>query len=354
MAEGVSASRRMRRMVLLTDGVTNVGTAKTAVNLIRYKPEECVAILDPSNAGKMSSEVFGLGNVPIVRTLDEAKGANVLAIGIAPAGGKLSSTLRAALLDGISRGMEVLSGLHTFVSDDAELAEAARQKGVRIFDVRKNAERDVTQRRNINPKCLRIHTVGHDCNVGKMVVSVEVAQALRKQGVDAKFVATGQTGIMIEGDGCPIDAVVADFINGAAEKLVLANQHHEILLVEGQGSIIHPRYSAVTLGLLHGCAPQGLILCYEMGRSTVYGMDHVKLPSLQKFKELYEVNASTQHPCRVIGIGINGRRFTDAEVEEERKRVEGEMGLPAADVLRHGPGRLVETILATREALLLA
>lgn len=341
-------------MVLLTDGVTNVGTAKTAVNLIRYKPEECVAILDPANAGKRSGDVFGVGNVPVIGALAEAKEANVVAIGVAPAGGKLSPTLRAAIMEGISRGMEVLSGLHTFVSDDAELAEAARTKGVRIFDVRKNTEREVTQRKNINPRCLRIHTVGHDCNVGKMVVSVEVAQALRKRGVDAKFVATGQTGIMIEGDGCPIDAVVADFINGAAEKLVTENQHHEILLVEGQGSIIHPRYSAVTLGLLHGCMPQGLILCYEMGRSTVYGLDHVKLPSLQKFKELYEANASTQHPCRVIGIGINGRRFSDAEIEEERKRVEGELGLPAADVLRHGPDRLVEAILQNRESLLAA
>jgi uncharacterized NAD-dependent epimerase/dehydratase family protein len=246
---------RMRRMILLTDGVTNVGTAKTAVNLIRYKPEEVAAILDPSNAGKTSRELFGLGNVPVIRALADAPDANVLAIGIAPAGGKLPQTMRAALLEGIGRGMEILSGLHQFLGDDPELAEAARRHHVRIFDVRKNNERDVTQRKNLDPRCLRIHTVGHDCNVGKMVVSVEAANALRRRGHDAKFVATGQTGIMIEGDGCPIDAVVADFINGAAEKLVLQNQHHEILLIEGQGSIIHPRYSAVTLGLLHGCMP---------------------------------------------------------------------------------------------------
>jgi uncharacterized NAD-dependent epimerase/dehydratase family protein len=339
-------------MVLLTDGVTNVGAAKTAVNLIRYKPEEVVAILDPSNVGKTSRELFGLGNVPVIRALPEAKDANVVAIGIAPAGGKLTPTLRAAIREGISRGMEVLSGLHTFVSDDPELAEAARRHNVRVFDVRKNSERDVTQRKNINPQCLRIHTVGQDCNVGKMVVSVEVTNALRKRGHDAKFVATGQTGIMIEGDGCPIDAVVADFINGAAEKLVLQNQHHEILLIEGQGCIIHPRYSAVTLGLLHGCIPQGLILCYEMGRNTVYGLDQVKLPSLQKFKDLYELNASTQHPCRVIAVGINGRKFSDAEVEEERKRIEGELGLPAADVLRHGPDGLADAILQNKDSLL--
>jgi uncharacterized NAD-dependent epimerase/dehydratase family protein len=332
-------------MAILTDGVTNVGTAKTAVNLIRYKPEEVVAIWDPSNAGKTSRELFGLGDVPVVAKLEEAEGANVLAIGIAPAGGKLPPNLRAMLLEGMSKGLEVLSGLHQFLSDDPELAEAAKKYGVRIFDVRKNSERDVSQRKNLNEKCLRVHTVGHDCNVGKMVVSLELALALQRRGRDAKFVATGQTGIMIEGDGCPVDAVVVDFINGAVEKQVLANQHHEIILVEGQGSIIHPRYSAVTLGLLHGCLPHALIMCYEMGRSTVYGMDHVKLPSLAKFKELYELNANTQGPCQVIGFGINGRRFSDAEVEEERRRVEAEFGLPACDVLRHGTDPLVEAIL---------
>jgi uncharacterized NAD-dependent epimerase/dehydratase family protein len=332
-------------MAILTDGVTNVGTAKTAVNLIRYKPEEVVAIWDAANAGKNSREVFGLGDVPIVGSLAEAKGANMLAIGIAPAGGKLSPGLRASLLEGISKGLDVVSGLHTFLSDDPELAEAARRHSVRITDVRKNVERDVTQRKNLNEKCLRVHTVGHDCNVGKMVVSVEVTNGLKKKGRDAKFVATGQTGIMIEGDGCPVDAVVCDFLNGAAEKLVLQNQHHEIILIEGQGSIIHPRYSAVTLGLLHGCMPHALILCYEMGRNTVYGLDSVRLPSLKQFKELYEINANTQGPCEVIGFGINGRKFSDGEVDEERKRIEGEFGLPACDVLRHGTEPLVKAIL---------
>jgi uncharacterized NAD-dependent epimerase/dehydratase family protein len=269
----------------------------------------------------------------------------VAAIGIAPAGGKLSANLRSQILEAMAKGLDVLSGLHVFVGDDPELAEAARKFGRTITDVRKNTERDVTQRKNINERCLRIHTVGHDCNVGKMVVSLELAIALRKAGKDAKFVATGQTGMMIEGDGCPVDAVVVDFLNGAAEKLVLVNQHHEIILVEGQGSITHPRYSAVTLGLLHGCMPQGLILCYEMGRSTVYGMDHVKLFPLARYRELYEEMGSLQFPCKTIGIGINGRRFSDADVEEERKRVEGELGLPACDILRHGPERLVEAIL---------
>ena len=120
------------------------------------------------------------------------------------------------------------------------------------MDVRKNNERDIAQRQNIRRDCLRILTVGQDCSCGKMVVSVEVARALQRRGKDAKFVATGQTGILLEGDGCPVDCVVSDFLNGAVEKLVLANQHHDILIVEGQGSITHPQYSPVTLGLVHG------------------------------------------------------------------------------------------------------
>jgi uncharacterized NAD-dependent epimerase/dehydratase family protein len=340
-----------RKMVLLTNGITNPGSAKTAVNLLRYKPEEVVAVLDPANAGKTAGEVFGVGaSIPIIGSLDEAPGARTVAIGIAPAGGKLPLELRVIILEAIDRGLNVLSGLHQFLANDPEIAASATAKRVRIFDVRKNNERDVAHRKNINPNCLRIHTVGHDCNVGKMVVSVELTKALASRGLDAKFVATGQTGIMIEGDGCPVDAVVVDFINGAAEKLVLANQHHQILLIEGQGSIAHPRYSAVTLGLLHGCMPDGLILCYEMGRETVYGMDNVRLPSLARFRELYETMANLMHPCRTIGVAINGRRFGPAEVAAERMRVEKEMGLPAADVLRDA-SPLVEAILHYKQEL---
>ena len=297
-----------RKLLLLTEGHSNPSTAKTAVNLIRYKPGEVVAILDSTNQGTTSQSLFGLGgDLPVVGSLEDAPGADTLLIGIAPAGGKLPSAMRRIVLEAIARGMNIISGLHEFLGIDPEIGEAARRHGVTVLDVRANRERDVAHRQGINPQCLRIHTVGHDCNVGKMVVSLELALAFRRAGHDAKFVATGQTGIMIEGDGCPVDAVVADFINGAAEKLVLQNQHHAMLFVEGQGSLTHPRYSAVTLGLLHGCVPDGLILCYEMGRESVSGMDHVRLPSLAQFKQLYETMANVMHPCKVIGVAVNGR-----------------------------------------------
>ncbi len=220
-----------------------------------------------------------------------------------------------------------------------------------MVDVRDNDEHDVANRQGIRDDCLRIHTVGNDCSLGKMVVAVEVARGLARRKVDAKFVATGQTGILIEGDGCAVDRVISDFVNGAAEKLVLANQHHEVIVIEGQGSLFHPRYSCVTLGLLHGSMPDGLILCYEMGRTCVSGMEPLPLASLEEVRDFYERAASIMHPCRAIGVAINGNTFSDAEVAAERDRVRKRMGLPACDVLRHGPDELVSAVLALRTQL---
>lgn len=341
-----------RKLILLTGGPTGLGAAKTAVNLIRYKPEEVAAVWDPNHAGKSAQEIFGLGgSIPVIASISEAPSANTVMVGIAPSGGRLPGPMKAAVLEAISLGMNVVSGLHEFLCHDPEISSAARLKGINLQDVRKNQERDVSHRKNLREGCLRIHTVGHDCNVGKMVVSLELALALKRAGHSAKFIATGQTGIMIEGDGCPVDAVVCDFLNGAAEKQVLTHQHHDILLVEGQGSITHPRYSAVTLGLLHGCVPDGLILCYEVGRTHVSGMEHVPLHPLATYKKLYETLANVAHPAKVIGIGMNSRKVSAEVAEQERERIRAEFGLPVCDVIRHGPQELVDAILKLKVEL---
>ena len=168
-----------------------------------------------------------------------------------------------------------------------------------------------------------------------MTASVELAEGLKRAGVDAAFVATGQTGILVAGGGCPIDRVISDFVSGAAEKLVLANQHHAMIVVEGQGSLFHPRYSCVTLGLLHGILPDGLILCYAMGRQVCYGMESVALPALEKVVEFYEAAANIMHPCRVIGVAVNGHGFGDDAVAAECEQVSGAVG--AAGVRRDSP-----------------
>lgn len=334
-----------RTIVILTEGHTNPHTAKTASCMIRYKGDEVVALLDATQRGKTSRDLLNVGDTPVVASLSEAPPANTLLLGIAPPGGKIPQSWRTIILEAISRGMNVLSGLHDFLSADPEFAAAAREKGVELIDVRKNNERDIARRRGLRPDCLRIHTVGHDCSVGKMVTSVEITNALKQRGRDAKFIATGQTGIMVEGDGAPIDCVVADFVSGAVEKLILKNQHHEILVIEGQGSLIHPSYSGVTLSLLHGCLPHALILVYEVGRDRVTGVEQVKIPPLSKIRELNEIMGGVTQPCPVIGVSMNSRRVSAHQAEEERRRVRDELNLPVCDVIRDGPGELVEAIL---------
>jgi uncharacterized NAD-dependent epimerase/dehydratase family protein len=346
------AASSPRRLVILTDGQTEPIAAKTAVNVIRYGRDQVVALLDSTQAGKTAQQLLGVGgDIPIVARLDDAPPADTLLIGIAPSGGRLPPHWRAVLLEAIGRGLDIVSGLHDFLNEDPELADAARQHNVRLHDIRRSDERDVARREGIRADCLRIQTVGQDCSVGKMVVAVEVARDLVRRGYNAKFVATGQTGIMIEGDGCAVDRVVADFLNGAVEKLVLANQHHDILVIEGQGSITHPRYSPVALGLLHGAMPQGVILCYEAGRTEVSGMEGVPLVPLSVLRELYETMASMMHPSRVIGVAINGRLLSDSQLEEERGRIREELGLPVCDVYRHGPDELVGAVLTLKRTL---
>jgi uncharacterized NAD-dependent epimerase/dehydratase family protein len=341
-----------RRIVILTDGHTNPVTAKTASCVVRYKPDEVVALLDTTQPGRTSQELLGVGgNIPVVARLADARDPNTLLIGIAPSGGKLPAAWRKILLEAVERGMNIVSGLHDFIGNDAEIAAAAARRGVEIYDVRKNNERDVANRRNLREDCLRIHTIGQDCSVGKMLASVEITLGLKKRGYDAKFIATGQTGIMIEGDGCPVDCVVSDFVNGAVEKLVLANQHHDILVVEGQGSLSHPRYSAVTAGLLHGCVPHGMIMVYEAGRKNVSGMEYVPLTPLAKLVEAYEMFASLAMPSRVIGVAVNSRLLTPDEAEDERERVRRELGVPVCDVIRNGPDDMVDAVLALRHEL---
>src|SRR5262245_5505427 len=162
-----------RKIVVLTEGKTHPVSAKTAINMVRYCPEEVVALLDSTQAGKTAGELLGVGdNLAIVASLQDAPPADTLLIGISPPAGQLPDTWRTVLLQAARRGMQIVSGLHQFVSDDPEIAQAAARSGARIVDVRRNSEREVARREGIDPNCLRIHTVGNDCNVGKMVVSL--------------------------------------------------------------------------------------------------------------------------------------------------------------------------------------
>ena len=335
-----------RKIVILTEGHTNPRTAKTAANLVRYRPDEVLGLIDSTQAGKTTEELLYVGGkTPIKASLAEYPQANALLLGIAPPAGRIPKAWRHVILEAISRGMDVISGLHDFLTEDAEFTEAAARHGVTLTDVRKNKQRTLATRKGLDETCTRILTVGNDCSVGKMVTAIEISEGLQRAGYDAKFVATGQTGIMVEGDGCPLDCVIADFVSGAAEQLVLDNQQHEFLLIEGQASLVHPAYSGVTLSLLHGTAPHAMILCYEAGRTRVTGLKHLTLPPLKEVIYLNEMMAAVVQPAKVIGISMNSRELTAEQAEQERARVSNEFGLPVVDVFRHGPDELVQAVL---------
>ncbi len=341
-----------RRMVILTDGHSNPLTAKTACSVLRYCQDEVVAVLDSQAAGQTAAQLLGTGgNIPVVAALDAAPEAKTLLIGIAPPGGKIPGHWRPVILQAISRGMTILSGLHEFLSEDQEFSAAAAAAGTELVDVRKNSETDVANRIGLRSDCLRILTVGQDCCVGKMVTSIELTRDLIAKQHQAEFVATGQTGILIAGNGCPVDCVVSDFISGAVEKQILAAQDHDILCIEGQGSLAHPRYSAVTLGLLHGSVPHGMVLCYEAGRKAIHGMPEIGLTDLATLKDAYESAARLMMPSQVIGIAMNSRLLSAEQAEEERKRIREQFQLPVCDVFRHGPSELTAAVLELKQQI---
>jgi uncharacterized NAD-dependent epimerase/dehydratase family protein len=340
------------RIVLVTDGYSTPFLAKTAISMLRYRTGDVVALLDSTTDAKTTGELFGAGgDIPIVKTLDPVPDVDALYIGIAPPGGKLPAAWRSIIVEALRRGIDVVSGLHDFLTDDAQYVELAAKAQCRLVDVRRNRFKMTAIGRPFRNGCVRVHTVGHDCTVGKMVASVEVCRGLVAAGHDAKFLATGQTGIMISGEGVPIDCVVADFINGAAEQLVYENESHDFLMIEGQGSLTHPAYSAVTLGLLHGSAPDGLIYVYEAGRDRVKGFDEIAIPDLKKQVEFFLMAANFRHPCRLIGVAVNTRNLSAEGAAREVAHAESVFGVPACDVYRDGADKLVRATIGLRQLL---
>lgn len=339
-----------RRMVVLTEGNTEPTAGKTASALLRYRSSEVVALIDSTQAGKNLMELMGAGGgIPIVASLTEALPLqpDSLVIGITPAGGKLPVSWRKIIIQAIKNGLTIVSGLHTFLNEDPEFSKLARKHAVVLIDLRQPPPNlTVNKSRAKELPCFRVHTVGTDCNVGKKVVCLELTRALRERQLDAQFVATGQTGVLVAGSGIVIDRVPADFIAGAAEQLVLENANHDYLLLEGQGALTHPLYSGVTLGMLHGFAPQALILAHEYGREIMRGSQDTPVLSLQAAIPLYEMITAPVFPAKVVGIALNLRRLSHQQAREEIARTEHATGLPATDVFKFGPEKLVAALLA--------
>ena len=354
-----------RRLVILAEGNFGFHHGKTAMGVIRFGSDRVVAVIDSTQAGRNVREWLGDSgryDIPIVATLNEALGflprANALLIGIAPTGGKLPDAWRQAIGSAIRSGLDIHSGLHTFLGDDPELAEAARAAGSRIVDYRRPPERtDTAVGRRHGPGKRVLLTVGTDCAIGKMSVALELRRAAQALGRSATFVPTGQTGMMIEGWGVAVDRVIADFLQGTVEWLVEEGEARgDWVVVEGQGSLDHPAYSSVTLGLIHGATPHAMVLVHKPGMAD-HDFDHLPdarfpIAPLPGLIAIHEQVAALVAPSKVVAVALNTSLLHD---EAEARRVvaatAAETGLPCDDPIRFGGEPLWREIEAAVDAL---
>jgi uncharacterized NAD-dependent epimerase/dehydratase family protein len=337
-----------RRYLILAPGVFTTRTAKTAHGVIAYSQDTTVAILDPQHAGKRVREVLPYlhNNAPIVGDLPEglAYKPTSLLIGVAPPGGILPPDWRSTILAAIDAKLEIVNGLHEELSLDPTFAAAAARNGVHIWDVRTPPPTPLFSGAAWHTTPHVVLTVGSDCSSGKMTASLELTRAARERGKEARFVATGQTGIMIAGKGIAIDRVISDFAAGAAERLILENAPGaDLLFIEGQGGINHPAYAPVTLALLYGSAPDALVLVHIATRTEIDGY-HTPILSYRHLIRMYESLCATMKPAQVIGIALNTADLPEGAARQAITRAHEETGLPADDVVRFGPHALYDAI----------
>lgn len=343
------------RYLILADGLFAPEESKTANACIRYTPERVVGVIDASKAGRTAQQVIGFGgDIPVVATLEEGLRLkpNALLIGIAPPGGQLPAPWVALVARAIEHKLEIWSGLHSFISDVPQLADLARAHGVTIHDLRRSpAQLRVSNGRVRDIAATVVLTVGTDCNIGKMTTQLQLLGDLRARGIRTSFAATGQTGILIEGRGIGVDAVVGDFIGGAAEQLVLeCAKDADLVLVEGQGSIIHPSYSGVTYGLIHGSLPHAQVMCAQPSRTAINRCEWVKIPPLVDFIRMSEAATTPLRHAPVIGVALNTYDLDDDAARAAVETVQRETGLPTTDPVRFGPAPVGDAIAAFHQA----
>ena len=318
--------------------------AKTARGVMRYRRDDVVAMLDSKRAGESED------GVPIVGTVDEALAfePNTALVGVVTQGGRFPGDWQELLKSSVSHGLDLENGLHVRLRDIPGLTELAAEHGVELRDLREPpADLSTATGENLEVDATIVLTVGSDCAIGKMTAICELDLEARRRGLKSVFVPTGQTGVAIAGWGISVDAVVSDFLAGAAERLVVeGGKRGDLLWVEGQGAILHPIYSGVTVGLMHGSAPHLYVLCHEVGRTIVEG-DPTESPilSLSELVDLHERMSLKLRPAKVAAIALNTSTVSEDEAREAIAAAEEETGLPADDPVRFGAERLLDAVL---------
>lgn len=336
-------------IALFAEATTGSLNAKMAEGILRYGSNPVVAVIDSTQAGKRVRDLCALdSDVPLVATLAEAQalGAQVLVLGTAPSGGRLPKAWQGVLDQAIAGGMSLVNGMHDRLQP--MFADQLRE-GQWVWDLRvpQGDAPPIGMARAAALPNTRVLMVGTDMAIGKMTAGLELTRSLQAMGRDAAFLATGQTGIAITGRGIPLDAIRVDHAGGAVERMVMDASNHEIVVIEGQGSLLHPG-STATLPLMRGSACTHMILCHRAGMNTLDELDSVRIPPL---RDVIALNEAVAHaagaltPARVIAIALNTVRLTQAEAEAALKTVEDDTGLPAADPVRQGAEKLARAVL---------
>lgn len=319
--------------------------AKTAVGILRYADHEVVAVLDRSLAGdRVHEHVTRVQDAPIVAGIGDAPDCDALVVGVAPIGGGFETSWRPDVRGAIQRGCDVVAGLHYLLGEDEEFVTLAAEHGVKLRDVREPpADLSVATGEAADTRV--VLTVGTDCSSGKMTGAFELRDGARDRGIDAAVVPTGQTGIMIAGWGIAVDRVVADFAAGATERLVHRAADHDVLFVEGQGSLAHPAYSGVTASILHGAQPDALVLCHVADRETVGGYDDYPLPDPATYADLYETITEPVSPAAVEAGLLNTNSLDDGATRRAVEAYSEALGVPATDPVRDDVDAVLDAVL---------
>jgi uncharacterized NAD-dependent epimerase/dehydratase family protein len=313
---------------------------KTSRGLAQWRRELCVG--ERRLPGGQVS--LGLENLTYAEAV--ARGAQTMILGEANVGGIMNATAIAEVIAALEAGLHVASGLHDRLNAHPQIRQAAERAGRRLFDVR-DPPAKIPVGNGLRRAGRRLLTVGTDCSVGKMYTSLALERGARRRGVRADFRATGQTGILIAGSGIPVDAVVADFISGAAECISPAREDGGWDIIEGQGSLFHPSFAGVSLGLLHGSQPDAIVLCHEPGRAHMRGLPHRPLPPLKECLEANLAAARLTNPDVVaVGVALNTSRLDSADARRVCEQVEDELGLPCEDPIATGVERIIDRWLA--------
>lgn len=317
--------------LLFLGDVREPAFAKTAFGLRDWAPELCLAELG------LDGSPLTLGLPALSPRAAFERGARALVIGVAPVGGVLKASWLPTLLEALEAGLDLIGGMHTRLAETPVLSEAAQRLGRRLIDVR-NPPPNLPVAAGVKRSGKRLLTVGTDCALGKKYTALALARAFKARGVRADFRASGQTGILIAGGGVPIDAVVADFIAGAAETLSpdAAPDHWDV--IEGQGSLFHPAYAGVSLGLLHGSQPDVIVVCHEVGRERVLGYPAFANASVEDAIALNLTMARRTNPnVRCAGVSLNTSKLSEGDAAAALAAEAARLGLPCADPVRGGP-----------------